>query len=232
VSIDVVSGGDDTLDGGTGNDVIIGGQGNDLLIGSLSEDLVFGSNAAVTLVNGLVTSIFSETQDLVTEALYALFNALPTEDQALLMDFFERLQEQASTLLDPIDQPDPLQDVQLFRKLFALGAQARALLASGEFAALFQSDAISEPETPAHAPMQQSGESEQTPAPQADATVVLLAALDADSVEAVLFALAEAAADAGLPPLTLADAAALLLGLAVLRSVRGSRPIRAAATPQ
>ncbi len=172
VSTDVLFGGDDTLDGGTGNDVIVGGQGNDLLYGSLSEDLVFGSNAAVTLVNGLVTSIFSDVQDLVTESLFALFNALPDEDQALLLDFFERLEE-VSALLDAIDQPDPLLDVDLFRKLFALGAQARALLADWmNSRPCSSSDVVSEPEAPAHARLLDRDEAENGAGPDAGAPIV------------------------------------------------------------
>jgi hypothetical protein len=227
-----LSGGDDTLDGGTGNDVIIGGQGNDLLYGSLSEDLVFGSNAAVTLVNGLVTSIFSDVQDLVTESLFALFNALPVDEQALLLDFFERLEE-VSALLDAIDQPDPLLDVDLFRKLFALGAQARALLAEREFQALFRSDVVSEPEAPAHAPLLESGDAP-APAPVAGAEVVLQAGLRFVTLEEVLSALLagpQSGSDAagGLRD----DLLALLVGLAGLRALRPlpASPRRPDATP-
>jgi len=219
VSIDVLFGGDDTLDGGAGNDVIVGGQGNDLLFGSLAEDLVFGSNAAVTLVNGLATSIFSDVQDLVTESLFALFNALPEEEQALLLDFFERL-EDPSPLLDPIDQPDPLLDEDLFRKLFALGAQARALLAGGEFHAVFRSDVISEPEAPSRAPLLEPDEAAAPPPPQAGSEIVHLAGLRFVTLEAVLSALAadaRALADGGAGRV---EIVALMMGLAGLQSVR------------
>ena len=54
------------------------------------------SNAAVTLVNGLVTSIFSETQDLVTEALYA------TDTHQQLMWFDQESKTWRNTGLSPV----------------------------------------------------------------------------------------------------------------------------------
>jgi hypothetical protein len=220
VSVDVQFGGDDTLDGGTGNDVLIGGQGNDLLYGSLSEDLLFGSNAAVTLVNGLVTSIFSDLQDLVTEALFKLYNALPGEDQPLLQDVLQRLDE-VSALLDPMDPSDPLLDVNLFRKLFALGAQARTLLAGGEFQALFASDVVSEPEAPAHAPLLESGDAEAELLPaQAAAEGVVLAGLQVAALEELLAALAADDLPADLALALRGEWGAFLLGLACMVGVR------------
>ncbi|MBV5331502.1 hypothetical protein JZU69_03745, partial [bacterium] len=45
-SLDILQGGDDTLNAGAGNDILIGGQGRDLLYGTLTEDLLFGSYAS------------------------------------------------------------------------------------------------------------------------------------------------------------------------------------------
>jgi hypothetical protein len=74
LSIDVLFGGDDTLNGGTGNDILIGGAGSDLLYGNLSEDLLFGDNAVVTLRNGFVTGIQADFNDLITQNLFDEFN--------------------------------------------------------------------------------------------------------------------------------------------------------------
>ena len=70
----------------------------------------------------------------------------------------------------------PLLDVDLFRRLFSLGAQARALQASGEFQALFASDVVSEPEAPAHAPLLENADGEPTPQPALSGDGVVLQA--------------------------------------------------------
>jgi Ca2+-binding RTX toxin-like protein len=75
ISIDVLIGGNDVLNGGAGNDILIGGAGNDFLYGNLSEDLLFGDNAAVTLRNGFVTGIQADFNDLITRSLFDEFNA-------------------------------------------------------------------------------------------------------------------------------------------------------------
>ena len=221
LSLDVVFGGDDVLDGGAGNDILVGGQGNDRLYGSLSEDLVFGSNAAVTLVDGLATSISSDVQDLVTEALFALFNALPGDDVALadgLLDLLARL-EASSDLLDPIDQPDPLLDAELFRKLFSLGAQERSRLSGGLFQPFFVSDVVTLPEAPAHAPLLESAEPEALSGPDAAAAVVQAEQV-VDMRDAVLGVLAAGLPDAQDAPGLAGDTLAVTLGLAGLHAVR------------
>ncbi|MCC6212880.1 MAG: calcium-binding protein, partial [Burkholderiales bacterium] len=75
ISVDVLFGGNDILNGGTGNDILIGGAGSDFLYGNLSEDLLFGDNAAVTLRNGFVTNIQADFNDLITGSLFDEFNA-------------------------------------------------------------------------------------------------------------------------------------------------------------
>jgi len=125
VSTDVIHGGSDVLDGGTGNDVLIGGQGLDLLYGSLSEDLLFGSNAAVTLLNGIATRIEADLHDLVTEAMFKLFNAIETGDEASgipnVFDILPPGQLAAIRSALEIAAGDPLLDPAVIAELFDLG---------------------------------------------------------------------------------------------------------------
>jgi Ca2+-binding RTX toxin-like protein len=111
VSVDPAFGGDDTLDGGAGQDILIGGAGLDLLYGNLTEDLLFGGNAAITLANGKVTSIETDVNDLVSDALFKSFqpgegDKLPPLVLGALLGPFSLLGQ------------DPLLQRDVFQKLF------------------------------------------------------------------------------------------------------------------
>jgi Ca2+-binding RTX toxin-like protein len=80
LSIDPLFGADDTIDGGSGAEIVVGGQADDLMFGSIDVDLLFGSNAAVTLVDGRVRGIESDTSDLATRALFESFDAMRGEE--------------------------------------------------------------------------------------------------------------------------------------------------------
>ncbi len=218
VSVDVQFGGNDTLDGGADNDILIGGQGNDLLFGSLSEDLVFGSNAAVTLVDGLARSITSDVQDLVTETLFALFDALPREgEEPKALPFqVEALPELPEVLahLDPA----------LFRKLFNLGALSRHLLDGAPFNEVFKSDVVTLPEAPTHTLILEPGEgAESTEPAAADAAVQADTRQDAEPDLPVAPTDAESVLAEMLPGGT-GDMLAVSMGMAGLLAVRPPQP--------
>ncbi|MCK9202557.1 MAG: calcium-binding protein, partial [Gallionella sp.] len=156
-SVDPAIGGNDTLDGGAGADILVGGQGEDLLYGTLDEDLLFGGNVAVTLQNGLVTSIESDTQDLVTEAMFKSFNALPGEDgdkqaiASLLRDlpgYVTVVPDRLSDLL----RLEPLLDVTVFQNVFDLSlvSQPAHLFDNFVFHELFSSGVVTVSFVPAH----------------------------------------------------------------------------------
>ncbi|MFA5123537.1 beta strand repeat-containing protein [Zavarzinia sp.] len=156
-SVDTLFGGNDTLNAGTGADILIGGQGEDLLYGTLDEDLLFGGNVAVTLQNGLVTSIESDTQDLVTEAMFKSFNALSGEDgdkqtaAALLRDlpgYVTVVPDRLSELL----RLEPLLDVTVFQNVFDLSlvSQPAHLFDNFVFHELFSSGVVTISFLPAH----------------------------------------------------------------------------------
>ena len=122
-SVQAAIGAADTLDGGAGNDILIAGQGADLLFGNLTDDLLFGGNAVVVLLDGVVFSIDTDAQDLVTDALFTSFNALPDDDEDVgAVDVSQRLPGHAVVLPDepesPLRRVSPLLDVAVFRKLF------------------------------------------------------------------------------------------------------------------
>jgi Ca2+-binding RTX toxin-like protein len=131
-SIDIIYGGNDTLDAGAGNDILIGGQGVDLLYGTLSEDLLFGSYASMTLTNGIVSNIYGGPNDFLTTIMLDQFNATfiededddDTEDQ--LMDLYSELMK----ILDEIStlwSVDYLLDPYIFKRIFQLGGFGSAL---------------------------------------------------------------------------------------------------------
>ncbi|MFA5124041.1 FG-GAP-like repeat-containing protein, partial [Zavarzinia sp.] len=123
-SIDVNYGGNDTLDAGAGNDILIGGQGDDLIYGTLTEDLLFGGSAAVTLVAGIIVSIETDLNDLVSASLFKSFGALQgLSDDAIagLLDLLPGHQAEVRELLAKIIAIEPLLDPNVFQKLFKLG---------------------------------------------------------------------------------------------------------------
>jgi hypothetical protein len=153
-TVDPGIGGDDTIDGGAGNDVLIGGQGLDLLFGSLSEDLLFGSNAALTLSGGIVTSIETDMQDLVSEALFKSFNGGDDDEEETegLLSVLPGYAAIVPGLLELLAMYGAELDAAMFRKLFQL-AVASALGADGgssEFAAVFDSGLATADEPVAH----------------------------------------------------------------------------------
>jgi Ca2+-binding RTX toxin-like protein len=157
-SIDTLIGGNDTLNGNGGADILIGGQGDDLLYGTLDEDLLFGGNVAITLLNGFVTSIETDLQDLVSESLFGGFNSLKKkkatgeEELAIrLAHLIERLDGEfaALRLLDP----------ELFRKLLDLDADENS--DSEQFLVmllnLFSGETVIAPVPPSHGDGQEQG---------------------------------------------------------------------------
>jgi len=124
VSVDEDFGGNDLIDGGAGNDILIAGQGSDQLAGNLSEDLLFGGNAAVVMNGGLVQSIESDAQDLVTEALYDSFNASVGDEAEDGTTFLALQSLPGSTVVFPGSRLGnapklvPLLDAAVFQKLF------------------------------------------------------------------------------------------------------------------
>ena len=56
-TIDLYTGGDDVLRGGSGNSILLGGAGGDSLYGSLARDVMVGDYAAVTLENGVLRGL-------------------------------------------------------------------------------------------------------------------------------------------------------------------------------
>jgi hypothetical protein len=124
-AVDPEFGGNDTINGAAGNDILIAGQGDDLLFGSLDEDLLFGGTAAVTLSGGLVTSIESDLNDLVTRAMFDMFDALDDEEEDALALLFSYLPGHAVSLNDLVAamiRADAVLDTRVFQKMFDLGA--------------------------------------------------------------------------------------------------------------
>lgn len=221
LSVDVAFGGNDILDGGAGNDILMGGQGADLLYGTLSEDLLFGSNASVTLSNGIVTSIQSDMQDLVTEAMFEQFAsgkgkgtktvAVPWRDPsgylvAVSNELSARTQEQ-SLLADDV-----------FRNMFSLGGfgQSGYQGEASAFAILSTSGTVTP--TTAHDPLLDNADEGNSGRQDADTSAAPQAALD-DGQHPT----AAVADDHG------GDAMVLALGLVGLQAVRqtganGRRP--------
>jgi len=212
VSVDVAFGGNDILDGGAGNDILMGGQGADLLYGTLSEDLLFGSNAAVTLSNGIVTSIQSDMQDLVTEAMFEQFAsgkgkgtkavAAPWKDPsgylvAVSNELSARTQEQ-SLLADDV-----------FRNMFSLGGfwQSGYQGEASAFAILSTSGTVTP--TTAHDQLQDHTDEGNSGRQDADTGAAPQAALDDGQHPAVAVA-----DDHG------SDAVVLALGLVGLQAVQ------------
>jgi Ca2+-binding RTX toxin-like protein len=152
VSLDIRYGGDDTLNGGAGNDILIGGQGRDLLYGTLSEDLLFGSYAALTLTNGIVSRIFFDMNDFMSQIMLGQFKASlgdrDDEDTALAMladwtTFLDRVAEQ----LSHSSHAGSLLDILAFRNIFALEVfeQARHLSTGSLFDVVSISRTVSLP---------------------------------------------------------------------------------------
>lgn len=56
-TIDLYTGGDDVLRGGSGNSILLGGAGGDSLYGSLARDVMVGDYAAVTLEDGVLRGL-------------------------------------------------------------------------------------------------------------------------------------------------------------------------------
>jgi hypothetical protein len=159
-SIDVMIGGDDTLNGGAGNDILIGGQGNDLLYGTLSEDLLFGSNVSITLSGGIVVAIEADMHDLVTEALFGSFNALPREGDVTIFTQPHGLPgHQAIVPGQPggFVRPDPLHDARLFEWTFDLTEPSQLLEpgATATFDETFDLDSATAGSGPTHGVLQQ-----------------------------------------------------------------------------
>jgi Ca2+-binding RTX toxin-like protein len=125
ISVDVNFGGNDTLNGGAGQDILIGGQGDDLLFGTLDEDLLFGGAVAITLQNGIVTQIETDSQDLVSESLFGGFSSLKKKLAAGEQEFLDRI----SQIIERLQSEGGLRallDAELFRRLLDLGAHESA----------------------------------------------------------------------------------------------------------
>jgi hypothetical protein len=166
VSLDPAYGGDDTLDGGAGNDILIGGSGNDLLYGSLSEDLLFGGNAAVVLVNGIVSSIASDLNDLVTESLFRSFNALAGNGEQTLAGLLQGLPGYLTLAAGspgaPLP-PEPLLDISVFQQVFKLGgASLTHLLEVTVFREAFGSGVLTLPAVPSHSVILEPSDGDQS----------------------------------------------------------------------
>ena len=141
-SVQAAIGAADILDGGAGNDILIAGQGADLLFGNLTDDLLFGGNAVVVLLDGVVFSIDTDAQDLVTDALFKSFNAVADDGDVAAVAVAKRLPGSAVALPDepesPLRRVSPLLDVAVFRKLFQsdfvrqFSAASRASAQDGE----------------------------------------------------------------------------------------------------
>jgi hypothetical protein len=165
MSVDVLYGGNDTLNGGTGNDILIGGQGSDLLFGNLSEDLLFGSAAAVSLLRGLAQSIETDLHDLVSSALFRSFNALPGSGEgepefAAWLTNVPGYVTDVTRSLGAVLRLDPLLDVAVFRKLFSLTvvSQSEQLGTVIAFQNQFVSGVVTLPPAPAHTGVQEPGD--------------------------------------------------------------------------
>jgi Ca2+-binding RTX toxin-like protein len=79
---DLFTGGDDTLQGGSGHNIEMGGFGNNLLYGNLSNDILIGNYAAITIDgNGVLTSLArfagGGVPDLIAAAQDAMFMVTP-----------------------------------------------------------------------------------------------------------------------------------------------------------
>jgi Ca2+-binding RTX toxin-like protein len=147
LSVDPMFGGDDTLNGGTGTDILIGGQGSDLLYGTLSEDLLFGSNAAVTMSGWRVTSMQSDTYDLVTESMFDQFSSGKGKGTKVAPSLRGDLSIHLIEISDEISATtrgrSPL-DASAFRNIFNLGGHGQEgnLRDSSPFDTLGKSDSI------------------------------------------------------------------------------------------
>jgi hypothetical protein len=149
-SLDILQGGDDTLNAGAGNDILIGGQGRDLLYGTLGEDLLFGSYASITLTNGLVTSIEFDMQDFMSQILIRQFDSVfgdgEDDDSSLssLTDLSYGLSHETDAM-NATGRPGSAHDPDLFRNIFSLGnfGPAGHLRGSSPFDAISLSGTVS-----------------------------------------------------------------------------------------
>ena len=156
-------------------------------------------------------------QDLVTEAMFNLFNALPGKGKD--EPAFTSRQRELSDLLDAFSLSDPLLDTALFRKLFSLGALSRHLLDATVFQELFGSDVVTLPEVPTHDLTLEPGDAGGS-AEQAGAEPVLQVDGMQDSTGGALEAQAQALAPAYDTPSHGGDVLAAALGLAGLLAVQ------------
>jgi Ca2+-binding RTX toxin-like protein len=151
-SIDTTIGGNDTLDGGAGNDILVGGQGDDLLFGTLDDDLLFGGNVAVTLEGGIVTSIETDTHDLVSESMFGGFNALKkklADGESLPFDLNEVIAQLEAAIAQTLAQLD----AEMFRRLLDLSADGNSVGEQYLFVLLnlFNEISVTAPIPPSHA---------------------------------------------------------------------------------
>ncbi|TNG00395.1 MAG: calcium-binding protein [Gammaproteobacteria bacterium] len=156
-SIDILYGGNDTLDAGAGNDILIGGQGHDLLYGTLSEDLLFGSFASMTLTNGLVSNIYGGPNDFLTTIMLNQFTAtyIEVEDDDTtadeLIDLYSALNEILYEM-SALWNLDYLLDPDVFKRVFQLGGFRLGFgqNGSGEFDVITVSGVVSQLATANH----------------------------------------------------------------------------------
>jgi hypothetical protein len=126
VSIDLFTGGSDTVDGGDGNDVLVAGFESDVLVGSLTEDVLVGEYARVVGVlddNYSIVSIDDLNTlaqgplDLIRSTQMGVYENYETVDEAFVLELLNTLTD-ASGDTDTgagfaLDEDNPLSDTSL-----------------------------------------------------------------------------------------------------------------------